>query len=511
MNSVEPALRAAAKHAIDWLADIDRRPVAATRTVPELRRRLESPLPESPSDPVSVIDDLVANVEGGLLGCAGGRFFGWVIGGTHPAALAADWLVSAWDQNATLAACSPAEAAIEEIAGRWIIELLGLPDHSSFAFTSGCQLAHVTALAAARRHLLLGCGHDPERDGLGTGPQMHVVTGAHGHHSVDRAVRLLGIGSKHLHIVPTTADRLDVPALAALLTELVDAPVAVCLSAGDINTGNFDDFRTVIPLCRSRRNTWVHIDGAFGLWAKVSPRFVHLLAGVDEADSSATDAHKWLNTPFDIGFVAIRHPEAHRAAMSVRAPYLIHAAAARDPLDWTPEWSRRGRGVPVYAAVKALGRRGIAEMVERCCDAAANLVEGIGALPGAEVLSPAVINQGLVRFRDPAGSDHARFTDRAIAAIQAEGTAWFGGTDWRGMRAMRISVCSWATGSGDVRKTVSAVERVLNPTADREANVTDLTEVRRSNGPVPESCRSASDAIARCRREGPDGKQYSQT
>ena len=235
----------------------------------------------------------------------------------------------------------------------------------------------------------------------------------------------------------------------------------VCLSAGDINTGNFDDFRTVIPLCRSRGNTWVHVDGAFGLWAKVSPHFAHLLEGVEGADSWATDAHKWLNTPFDIGFVAVRHPEAHRAAMSVRAPYLTHAATARDQIDWNPEWSRRGRGVPVYAAVKALGRRGIAEIVERCSEAAASLVEGIGSLPGAEVLSPAIINQGLVRFRDPAGTDHDGFTDRVIAAIQAEGTAWFGGTDWHDMRAMRISVCSWATGPADVRNTLHAVERVL--------------------------------------------------
>ena len=456
-----PALRAATAHAINWLEGLDRRPVAASRTPRELRRRLDGPIPESPSDPVSVIDELVVNAEGGLLGCGGGRFYGWVIGGAHPAALAADWLVSTWDQNAALAACSPAEAVIEEIAGRWIIELLGLSDRSSFAFTSGCQLAHVTALAAARRHLLLGRGHDPEREGLGAGPQMQVVTGAHGHHSVDRAVRLLGIGSKHLHVAPTTADRLDVPALAALLAELGSAPVAVCLSAGDINTGSFDDFRTAIPLCRSRGDTWVHVDGAFGLWARVSPRFAHLLDGVGAADSWATDAHKWLNTPFDIGFVAVRYPEAHRAAMSVRAPYLTHAATVRDQLDWNPEWSRRGRGVPVYAAVKALGRRGIAELVERCSDAAADLVEGIGSLPGAEVLASATINQGLVRFLDPAGADHDGFTDRVIAAIQAEGTAWFGGTDWRGHRAMRISVCSWATEPADVRRTVDAVERVL--------------------------------------------------
>ena len=282
------------------------------------------------------------------------------------------------DQNAALAACSPAEAVIEETAGRWLIELLGLPSQSSFAFTSGCQLAHITALAAARRHLLCGLGHDPESEGLAGGPRMHVVTGTHGHHSVDRAVRILGIGSKHLHHVPTVDGRIDPRVLFALLGELGDAPVAVCLSAGDINTGDFDDFRTVIPLCHARGNTWVHIDGAFGLWARVSQRFAHLLEGIEAADSWATDGHKWLNTPFDVGFLAVRHRDPHLGAMSIRAPYLTHDAAARDQIDWNPEWSRRGRSVPVFAVVRALGRQGIADIVDRCCDAAAGLVQGVG-------------------------------------------------------------------------------------------------------------------------------------
>lgn len=454
-------LRTTTEHALKWIDGLDHRPVAALSSIDELRCRLDGPLPDVPSDAEAVINELVAHTEGGLIGCPGGRFFGWVIGGTHPAALAADWLVSAWDQNAALAACSPAEAVIEETAGRWLIELLGLLGDSSFAFTSGCQLAHLTALAAARRHLLAGCGHDPERDGLAGGPRMHVVSGTHGHHSVERAIRLLGIGSRHLHMVPTIDGCIDPLALGAQLDELDDAPVAVCLSAGDINTGHFDDFRTVIPLCRARDNTWVHVDGAFGLWARVSPRFAHLLEAVETADSWATDGHKWLNTPFDIGFVAVRHPESHRDAISIRASYLTHGSA-RDQIDWNPEWSRRGRGVPVYAAVKALGRQGIADIVNRCCDAAAGLVEGIGSLPGAEILSPAVINQGLVRFLDPAGTDHDRFTDQVIDRIQSEGTAWFGGTDWCEMRAMRISVCSWATRSGDVEKTVDAVRRILD-------------------------------------------------
>ena len=455
-------LRITTEHALKWLEGLDHRPVAALSTIDELRGRLDGPLPEETSDSESVINDLVAHTEGGLIGCPGGRFFGWVIGGTYPAALAADWLVSAWDQNAALAACSPAEAVIEETAGRWMIELLGLPDDSSFAFTSGCQLAHLTALAAARRHLMMGCGHDPEREGLAGGPPMHIISGTHGHHSVERVVRLLGIGTNNLHLVPTVDGRIEPNELKALLVELNDAPVAVCLSAGDINAGCFDDFSTVIPLCHAHDNTWVHVDGAFGLWATVSPRFAHLLEAVETADSWATDGHKWLNTPFDIGFAAVRHPDSHRDAIGIRASYLTHDTTVRDQVDWNPEWSRRGRGVPVYAAVKALGRQGIAEIVDRCCDAASGLVEGIGSLPGAQILSPAVINQGLVRFLDPAGKDHDRFTDQVIDRIQSEGTAWFGGTVWGGMRAMRISVCSWATQPADVDKTLEAVGRILD-------------------------------------------------
>lgn len=454
-------LRSAAEHAIGWLAALESRSVAATTSHDELRARFDIPLPPAGGDAGDVIDELVAATEGGLVGSPGGRFFGWVIGGTHPAGLAADWLVSAWDQNAAMAASSPAEAVIEEVAGRWMLELLGLPAEASFAFTSGSQFAHLTALAAARHQLLTRLGLDPEVDGLTGGPQLHVATGEHGHHSIDRATRLLGIGSRHLHHIPTIDNRTDADALANVLSGLGDAPTVVCLSAGDINTGNFDNFRQLIPLCRSRPHTWVHIDGAFGLWANVSPRFAHLLDGVAEADSWVTDGHKWLNTPFDIGYVATRHPQAHRNAMSIRASYLTHSADVRDQIDWTPEWSRRGRGVPVYAVIKALGRHGIAEMIDRCCDAAATMTAGIGTLSHAEVLSEAVTNQGLVRFLDPAGINHDAFTDRIIDHIQADGTVWFGGTDWHGSRAMRISVCSWATGPDDARAAIEAVDRVL--------------------------------------------------
>ena len=456
-----PVLRSAADHAAAWLESLDSRPANATATFEELRSRLNAPLPTAPSDPKEVIDELVASTEGGLLASPGRRFFGWVIGGTHPAGLAADWLVSAWDQNAALAACSPAEAVIEEVAGRWVLELLGLPSEASFAFTSGCQLAHVTALAAARRALLLGLGWDPEVDGLAGAPRLHIVTSEHAHHSIDRAVRLLGIGSRRLHRVATSQNHIKRAALVDALCGLGDDPAVVCLSAGDINTGSFDDFSELIPVCRDRPHTWVHVDGAFGLWVNTSSRFAHLLKGAADADSWATDGHKWLNTPYDIGFVACRDSAAHRGAMSVRAPYLTHDAEVRDQIDWNPEWSRRGRGVPVYAVIRALGRQGIAEMIERCCESAAAITIGIGRLEGAETLADAVTNQGLVRFLDPTGVDHDAFTERVVARIQAEGTAWFGTTEWCGRRAMRISVCNWATGPADVEAAIDAVERVL--------------------------------------------------
>ncbi len=461
MNKHSRNLRRAAEHAIDWLDGIGERSVAATVPIDELRARIARPTPEHPTEAEAVIDDLVAEAAGGLLGSPGGRFYAWVIGGTHPAGLAADWLVSAWNQNAAIADSSPAEAIIEETAGAWTLDLLGLPAEASYAFTSGCQLAHVTALAAARRHLLTGLGCDPEHDGLGGAPQLHVIAGEHGHHSIDRAIRLLGIGTHHLYHVATTDNRTDPNALSARLNQLGDDPVVVCLSAGDINTGNFDDFTALIPMCHRRPNTWVHIDGAFGLWARVSPRFAHHLNGVEQADSWATDGHKWLNTPFDIGFVATNHPDAHRGAMSIRASYITHSTQVRDQIDWNPEWSRRGRGVPVYAVIRALGRSGIAAMIDRCCDAARDLTSGIGNLPGTEILTPVTINQALVRFEDPTGADHDRFTDHVIDLLQAEGTAYFGGTTWEGMRAMRISVCSWATTPADVTATIDATRTVL--------------------------------------------------
>ncbi|GAB3923885.1 aminotransferase class V-fold PLP-dependent enzyme [Kribbella albertanoniae] len=411
-------------------------------------------LPEVGMTAEDVIDELVRDVDGGLLGSAGGRFFGWVIGGGVPAALAADWLTATWDQNAALYACGPAEAVIEEITGAWLKELLGLPAEASFAFTTGAQMAHVTALAAARHRLLADRGWDVERRGLFQAPPPRVLCGGEQHASIDRAVRMLGLGTDSLTAVGTGADsRIDLEALERELQ--IDAPTVVCLQAGEINTGAFDPFVEACEMAH-RYGAWVHVDGAFGLWARVSPRYSTLLDGVELADSWTTDGHKWLNVPFDSGFAFVRDAAAHRAAMTTSASYLITGGAARDQIDWTPEWSRRGRAVPVYAAIRELGRDGIRAMIERCCDHARDLVRGLGALPGVEVLVEPAINQGLVRFL-AADGDHDRRTDEVIARIQAGGEAWFGGTTWKGVRAMRVSVVNWQTSSSDVARAVAAV------------------------------------------------------
>jgi glutamate/tyrosine decarboxylase-like PLP-dependent enzyme len=459
--SVRAVLERTAAHAADYLESLDTRPVAATRSLADLRADLGGRLPEAGMAAEQVVDELVHAADGGMLGSAGGRFFGWVIGGSLPAALAADWLTAAWDQNAATYACGPAEAVIEEVAGGWLKELLSLPAESSFAFTTGAQMAHVTALAAARSRLLSALDWDVERRGLAGAPAVRVLTGGRHHASIDRAIRLLGFGLEALRVLGTDEhERVD---LAALERELADAPAVptvVCLQAGEINTGAFDPFAEACELAHAR-GAWVHVDGAFGLWARVSDRFAYLTDGVDQADSWTTDGHKWLNVPFDSGFAFVRHHAPHRAAMTTKASYLVTAkGGARDQIDWNPEWSRRGRGVAVYAAIRSLGRDGIRGIVERCSDHAHRLVTAIGGLHGAELLVEPQINQGLVRFLATDG-DHDRHTDEVIQRIQATGEAWFGGTTWNGMRAMRVSVVNWQTSERDVDRAVAAVRSVL--------------------------------------------------
>jgi glutamate/tyrosine decarboxylase-like PLP-dependent enzyme len=461
----QPVLESTLQHALAYLEGLDRGPVAATATLEELRERLSPALAEDGLESRQVIDELVAGVQGGLLGSAGGRFFAWVIGGSLPAALAADWLTSTWDQNAALFACSPAEAVIEETCGRWLKELLGLPQTASFALTTGCQMAHFTCLAAARNAVLARHGWDVETKGLLGAPRIHVLCNSQSHGSMERTLRFLGLGSECIqNLAVNEAGWLEPEVLATALQRCAGEPTLVLLCAGDINIGAFDRFEELIPLAHAH-GAWVHVDGAFGLWVNASPRFRHLLQGVEQADSWATDGHKWLNVPYDCGYAFVADNQAHRASMSLRASYLIHAEDARDPFDWNVEWSRRGRGVATYAAIRELGRGGIAALVERCCRHAQELTEGIGALDGAQLMWEPTINQGLVRFPDPSpeatDADHDAHTDRIIAAIVTSGRAFVGGTTWRGRRCMRISVCNWQTSEADVVHTIAAVRGVL--------------------------------------------------
>ncbi len=459
--------------AVNHLENLDQTSVAATVDLATLRARISKPLARAGITPEQVIQELADDVAGGLLGSAGGRFFGWVIGGALPAAVGADWLTSVWQQNSALYACSPAAAVVEETVGVWLKEILGLPSAASFALVTGCQMAHVTCLAAARHALLKNRGWDVESQGMFGAPAIRILSSTECHGSFERAVRLLGFGQSQVKLLPVDDQgRLIPEALEDELRKDTAAPTLVLLQAGDINIGAYDEFEKLIPVAK-RYAAWAHVDGAFGLWAGASPRFRHLVKGIEAADSWATDGHKWLNVPFDSGFAFVADPEAHRASLSIRASYLTHAADARDQVDWNPEWSRRARGFPAYAALRQLGRDGIAELVERCCRHARSLTTRIGALPGAEVLWEPTINQGLVRFLDPnvasvggpvpaeTAAAHDRRTDEVIAAILKTGEAFFGGTTWRGRRAMRISVTNWRTTDADVDRVVNAVARVL--------------------------------------------------
>ena len=466
----ERPLTIALRESLRHLDDVDTASVAATASLAELRERFGGPLPEGGTPPETVVAELVNAANKGILGSAGGRFFGWVIGGALPSALAADWLTSAWDQNATLYATGPAAAAAEEACGVWLKSLLGLPAGASFALTTGCQMAHVTCLAAARHAILARRGWNDQDAGLHGSPLVRVLTSGERHGSIERAVRLLGIGRRQLVELPADGEgRLSPESLAAALDREPDTATIVVLNAGDLNIAAFDRFAALVPLAHAR-GAWVHVDGAFGLWAAASPSRRHLVAGVDQADSWATDGHKWLNVPFDCGYAFVRDPAAHRAAMTHRASYLVHVDGARDAIDWTPDWSRRSRGFATWAALRELGRAGVAELVDRCCDHASALVNGIGGLPHAEVVWLSALNQGLVRFR----SSHAAatsaedddFTDHVIVSINESGTAFFTPTTWRGRRAMRVSVCNWRTTTADVVLTISAVKRVLDVSRD---------------------------------------------
>jgi glutamate/tyrosine decarboxylase-like PLP-dependent enzyme len=448
-------LRRTAEIAGDFLDSLEGRPVFPRESLDDIAEALGGPLPTSPTDPLEVVELMAREIDRGVVATAGSRYFGYVTGSALPAAIGADWLTTIWDQCAGLGVLGPSASVVEEIAGDWLKEIFALPADASFAVTTGCQMAHVTALAAARHHVLAQRDWDVREGGLAGSPPITVVVGALRHVTVDRALRLLGIGSSQLVVVPADSHgRMRPDGLRAALAE-VDGPAIVCAQAGEVNTGSYDPFTEIVQIVRDT-DAWLHVDGAFGLWVAARPERRHLLEGVTAADSWATDGHTWLNVPYDCGLVFCAHPSSHNASMTMKASYFEGQAKwVRDAIDWTPESSRRGRAFTVYAALRSLGREGLADMIDGCCDLAARFASGVAQLPGCEVLNDVVINQVLFRFEDDES------TLAILEAVQHGGEAWMGGTTWEGRAAIRVSVSSWRTTEDDIDRTVAAFEAAL--------------------------------------------------
>ena len=444
---MEDLLKATANRAWRYRQSLDRRSVAPTPEAIVNLRRFDEPLPALPTDPERVLDLLDTAGSPATMGSAGGRFFGFVVGSSLPAAVAASFMAAAWDQNAGIVVLSPVAAKLEAVAMRWMLDLLGLPPQSGVGFVTCATQANFAALAAARHALLARRGWQVESQGLFGAPPITVVVGEEVHVSVLKALSLVGLGRDRVIKVPVDdRGRMRADALPRL-----DDNTILSLQAGDVNTGAFDPAERIIPLAHAA-GAWVHVDGAFGLWAATAPARAHLTRGFAAADSWATDAHKWLNVPYDSGVVFVRQPEHLHAAMAVNAPYLV-IGTEREPEHYTPDFSRRARGIEVWAALRSLGRQGVAELVERTCRHATRFAERLRAA-GYQILNDVVINQVLVSFGDP------ETTRRVIAAIQADGTCWAGATKWRGATAMRISVSSWATTEDDVERSLAAMIRV---------------------------------------------------
>jgi glutamate/tyrosine decarboxylase-like PLP-dependent enzyme len=459
----QDALARAVEVARAYAASRATRLVRPAATLQELRASLGIPLPAAPVDATEVIDALARAAEPGLVTTTGPRYFGFVTGGALPATVAAEWLTTAWDQPAALFVMSPAAAVVEEVAAGWLLDLLGLPRDASVGFVTGCHMANFTALAAARHELLRRAGWDVEADGFQDAPRVRVIVGAEVHVSVLGALRLLGFGSNQVIRVPADEQgRMRADGLEAALRKKDAAGDAtiLCAQAGNVNTGAFDPLDEIAD-CASRHAAWLHVDGAFGLWAGASPALRDRVKGIERADSCATDAHKWLNVPYDSGLVFVAHPAAHRAAMSMSAAYLVRSPdEPREPMDWTPESSRRARGFAVYAALQSLGRNGVADLVERCCRLARRFADRLRTEPTIRIINEVALNQVLVRV-GPAtpDADADVATRRALTIVQDEGVCWLGGTRWHGMDAMRISVSNWSTGEEDVDRSADAIVR----------------------------------------------------
>lgn len=457
MTTLRDLLLHAAARAADHREHSADRPVAPTELDLEQARSALSPLRDEPTPPAAVVDELADAVEPALVATTGPRYFGFVVGGALDAATAADVLTTGWDQLAFNAVSSPAAAMVEEVTGGWLKELFGLPASASFGFVTGAQAANTVSLAAARHHVLAEVGWDVEQHGLAGGPPVRVVANRERHATIDRALRLLGLGAGVLEPVATDAQgAIDVGELARVLAARPAGPTIVCLQAGNVNSGAFDDIDAATTAARSH-GAWVHVDGAFGLWAAANPSTRHLTAGMESADSWAVDGHKWLNVPYDSGYAFCAHPEAHAAAMSYTAAYLTGQGQGglRAPSDYVFESSRRARGFATWAALRQLGRTGVAELVERCCSLARRFAEQLAAIDGVAVVNDVVLNQVLVSFGDD------RRTDRIVVDVQRSGVCWMGATTWHDQRLMRISVSNWTTTPDDVDRSVATIRAAI--------------------------------------------------
>ena len=455
LEDYDRALDRAAAHARAWLDSVPGRKVRPSTTADELAAAFAKPLPDGPTDPAQVIDELAELAEPGLMAMPSGKFFGWVIGGTLPAALASDWLVSAWDQNTGMRYATPGVVAAEEAAAGWLLDLLGLPASAGVGFVTGGTMANFTGLASGRQQVLAQAGWDVARDGLTGGPRVRVLVGAERHDTIDLTLRYLGLG------VPEAVDvddqgRIRTDALAAALRAAdPGTPTIVALQAGNVHSGAFDPLAEPIALAHEH-SAWVHVDGAFGLFAAASPELRHLLDGYEAADSWATDAHKTLNVPYDCGIAIVRDPLVLRTAFGVRASYLVHADdTLGDPIERVPELSRRARGVPVWAALRSLGRDGVADLVDGMCRNARAIAAGIASIEGAEILNDVVYTQVCAAFGDDAR------TTAVTEALLDEGVAWMSGSRWRDRAILRVSVSNWSTDDADVAESLDAVRRAV--------------------------------------------------
>ena len=463
----DPTLRRAFELAQGFLAGVDARPVRARADLATLRAGFDGGMPEHGEDASAVVEWLAAAADPGLIATAGPRYFGFVVGGSTPAAIGADWLTSAWDQNGGLYALSPSAAVAEEVAGSWLLDLFGLPADASFGFTTGATMANFTALAAGRDAVLRARGWDVEEDGLFGAPPIDVIVGDESHVTIFASLQMLGLGRGRVHRVAADEQgRMRADELRTTL-EGLEGPTIVCAQAGNVNTGAFDPLLEIATAVHEHGG-WLHVDGAFGLWAAVAPSLRHLTTGLDLADSWTTDSHKWLNVPYDSGLVFVRDRVAHHASMTLGAAYYVETAGGeRDPYNWVAESSRRARGFTVLAALRSLGRTGLVDLIERCCARARQMAARLVVEPGVTVLNDVVLNQVLVRF--DGGGDAAvgdALTRDVVARVQADGTCWLGGTTWQGQGAMRVSVSSWKTTEADIDRSADAILRCL-----REARV----------------------------------------